>query len=147
MIIIYTVSSISGFLFSSGVYQLRHWNPFAGLLSILGLNGAALTLGASAPISGLLGALLYYGHRTGSRAIREQIIGYLIGFAIMGLLMQGIIDNQAHLGGFVGGYAAARVLDPLKPERGDHLLIAVGCIVVTAATILVSIITAPPYYP
>ena len=146
MVIIYTVSSITGFLFSSVVYQLSLWNPLAGLLGILGLNGAELTLGASAPISGLLGALLYYGHRTGSRAIREQIIGYALGFAVMGLLLRGIVDNQAHLGGFVGGYFTSRFLDPLTPERGDHLLVAVICIALTALSILVSIVTALPHY-
>jgi rhomboid protease GluP len=146
MIIIYTVSSITGFLFSSTVYHLSLWNPFAGLLALLGLNGALITLGASAAISGLLGALLYYGHRTGSRAIREQIIGYGIGLAIMGLLLRGIVDNQAHLGGFVGGYLVARFLDPLKPERGDHLLIAVVCLVLTGLSVIVSLVTAPPEY-
>lgn len=146
MVIIYTASSITGFFFSSTVYHLSLWNPFAGLLGILGLNGAELTLGASAGISGLLGALLYYGRRTGSRAIREQIIGYAISLAIMGLLLRGIVDNQAHLGGFVGGYLTARVLDPLKPERGDHLLIAVVCIVLTALSVIVSVVTAPPDY-
>jgi len=145
-IIIYTVSSITGFLFSSVVYHVSLWNPLAGLLSILGLNGAHLTLGASAPISGLLGALLYYGHRTGSRAIRAQILGYALGFAVMGLLMRGIVDNQAHLGGFVGGYLTARFLDPLTPERGDHLLVAVICIALTALSVIVSIVTALPHY-
>ena len=31
------------------------------------------------------------------------------------------IDNYAHAGGFGGGYLAARLLDPLKPERIDHI--------------------------
>ena len=38
---------------------------------------------------------------------------------IIGFFMPGI-DNYAHIGGFAGGYLAARVLDPLKPERIDH---------------------------
>ena len=41
----------------------------------------------------------------------------MVSIAVMGFLLPGI-DNWAHLGGFVGGYLAARVLDPLKPERG-----------------------------
>ena len=146
MVIIYTVSSITGFLFSSVVYEFLPWIPLGRLLGFLGLGGAHLTLGASAPIFGLLGALLYYSKRTGSRVIREQMIGYAIGFALFGLVMPGI-DNQAHLGGFVGGYLTARVLDPLAPERGDHLLIALICLAATALSIVASVVAGLPVLP
>src|ERR1051326_1148496 len=54
MVIIYTIASVCGFLLSSflGAYA-----------SIPFLSGGYYTLGASAPIFGLLGALLHYGHR------------------------------------------------------------------------------------
>jgi rhomboid protease GluP len=146
MVIIYTVSSITGFLFSSVVYEFLPWIPLGRLLGFLGLGGAPLTLGASAPIFGLLGALLYYSKRTGSRVIREQMIGYAIGFALFGLVMRGI-DNQAHLGGFVGGYFTARLLDPLAPERGDHLFWALICLVATAASIIASVVAGLPVLP
>ncbi len=146
MVIIYTISSITGFFFSSVVYEIIPWIPFGRLLGFLRLGGAPLTLGASAPIFGLLGALLYYGRRTGSRAIREQMMGYAMGFALFGLVMPGI-DNQAHLGGFVGGYLTARFLDPLAPERGDHLLIAVVCLAATALSIIVSVVAGLPVLP
>ena len=42
---------------------------------------------------------------------------------VFGLIMPGV-DNYAHAGGFVGGYLAGRLLDPLKPERINHLAIA-----------------------
>jgi membrane associated rhomboid family serine protease len=54
------------------------------------------------------------------------------------------VDNSAHLGGFIGGYVASLVLDPLKPERIDHLAIAVGCLAVTFIAIIWSVITALP---
>ena len=41
------------------------------------------------------------------------------------------VDNFAHAGGFFGGYLAARCLDPLKPERIDHIVIALICLVAT----------------
>jgi len=146
MVILYTVSSITGFFFSSATYELLPWIPLGRLLGILGLGGAHLTLGASAPIFGLLGALLYYGKRTGSRVIREQMVGYAIMFALFGLVVPGI-DNQAHLGGFVGGYLTARILDPLKPERGDHLFVAVICLVATALSIVASVVAGLPILP
>ena len=51
---------------------------------------------------------------------------------LFGFIMPGI-DNWAHLGGLAGGWLAAKVLDPLKPERGDHVLVALGCLAAVAA--------------
>jgi rhomboid protease GluP len=50
------------------------------------------------------------------------------------------IDNYAHAGGFGGGYVMARLLDPLKPERIDHIAIAVICLVASLASIVVSVV-------
>lgn len=146
MIIIYTFSSAMGFIFSSVALQLYPYIPFGRLLAFVGLAGAPLTVGASAAVFGLLGALLYYGNRTGSRVIREQMVAYAIFFAIFGIVMRGV-DNQAHLGGLVGGYLMAKFLDPLQPERGDHLLVAVICIAVTALSIIASVIAGLQYLP
>jgi rhomboid protease GluP len=59
---------------------------------------------------------------------------------VFGLVMPGV-DNWAHLGGFVGGFGAARGLDPLKPERTRHMLWALVCLGLTAASIILSIVT------
>jgi membrane associated rhomboid family serine protease len=58
---------------------------------------------------------------------------------IMGFLIPGI-DNYAHAGGFGGGYLAARMLDPLKPERIDHLAIAVGLLAISILSVVASVI-------
>ena len=132
MVIIYTIAGIAGFTLSS----------FLGLFG-LPFFGAGLTVGASASIFGFLGALVHYGNRTGSSHIRQAGIQYALFMGIMGFVMSGV-DNAAHLGGFVGGYLASLVLDPLKPERIDHLAIAVGCIAISIAAIIWSVITAAP---
>jgi membrane associated rhomboid family serine protease len=62
---------------------------------------------------------------------------------LFGLIMPGI-DNQAHLGGFVGGFLGGLLLDPLKPERVNHLVAAVACLAVTLAAIVWSVVTALP---
>jgi hypothetical protein len=49
------------------------------------------------------------------------------------------IDNYAHAGGFGGGWLAARVLDPLKPERIDHIGIAVVCLALSLISIAASV--------
>ena len=137
MVIIYSIASVTGFLLSSTA------GLFLGGMPVPFLRGAMVTLGASAPIFGLLGALVYYGRRGGSSMVGGQALQYAIVLFVMGLIMPGI-DNFAHGGGFVGGYLAGLWLDPLKKERVDHLAYAAACIGATALAIVASLITILP---
>jgi len=130
-IIIYTVASVLGFFLSS----------FAGayLPGFLFLRGGQFTVGASAAIFGLLGALVYYGRRGGSSHIGSQALSYALILGLFGFLMPGI-DNYAHAGGFAGGWLAARWLDPLKPERIDHLVIGLGCLAASIIAVVASVL-------
>ena len=56
------------------------------------------------------------------------------------------IDNWAHIGGFAGGYLCSKVLDPLKPERMDHFLGAMACLVLTAIAIVISVVHGWPIF-
>ena len=133
MVIVYTIGCVVGFAASS----------FAGyylaFLPLRLLQGAQLTVGASAPIFGLLGALVYYGRRSGSSVVHGQAMSWALMMFIFGIIMPGV-DNYAHAGGFVGGYLAGRLLDPLKPERVNHMAIALGCLVLSVLSIVVSIV-------
>jgi rhomboid protease GluP len=131
-VIIYTVSSVSGFLLSSTIGFFLPGLPFFG---------APYTVGASAAIFGLLGAVVYYGRRSGSRAASSQAWSYALTAGAMGFIMPGI-DNSAHLGGFAGGYLAGRVLDPLTPERIDHIFLAAVCLLVSMVSIVPQMIAA-----
>ena len=51
------------------------------------LRGAHVTLGASAPIFGLLGALVHYGRRGGSSMVGGQAMQYAIMLFVFGLIM------------------------------------------------------------
>jgi membrane associated rhomboid family serine protease len=126
MVILYTVSSVTGFLLSSAV----------GLLGLFGAGG--ITVGASAAIFGLLGALVHYGRR-GSNAVGSQAWSYAIVLFLFGFFMRGV-DNWAHLGGFAGGYLAARLLNPLREERADHTLVALACLAATALAVVASLL-------
>ncbi len=121
MVIIYTVSGATGFLLSS-------------------LLGSSFTVGASASIFGLLAALVHYGRRGGSSHLGSQAWSYAIMLFIMGFFFPGV-DNWAHLGGFAGGYLVAKWLDPLLPERGDHVLGAVVCLGASGLAIAASLLT------
>ena len=134
MIIIYTLSSMTGFLLSSFM---------AAFLPIPFFSGGAWTLGASAPIFGLLGALVHYGRRGGSSLVGSQAMSYAVTMFVFGLIMPGV-DNAAHLGGFVGGWLASKWLDPLKRERMDHYVVAAVCLLATAASIVASLVVSLP---
>ena len=135
MVIIYTISSACGFLLSSSA------GAFMPRVPILG--GADFTLGASAAIFGLVGALVHYGRRGGGSILRSQATSYALSMFVFGLIMPGI-DNYAHAGGFLGGYLASAWLDPLTRPRSHHIFGAVLCLVLTVMAILASILTVFP---
>jgi rhomboid protease GluP len=137
MVIIYTVSGVFGFALSTlaGVYLGNA--PFF-------FRGAAFTVGASAPIFGLLGALVYHGRRSGSSHVSQSGLQYALFLGVFGLIFPGV-DNYAHAGGFAGGFIAGLMLDPLRPERVDHIVMAVVCLLATAVALGVSVVTALPY--
>jgi len=132
-VIVYTVAGVAGFLLSSIAGTVLGNTP------IFFLRGAGFTVGASAPIFGLLGALVHYG-RTGSSLMKQQAMGYAVMLFVFGLIMPGV-DNYAHAGGFAGGYLTSAFFNPMTRERGDHLVVAVVCLVATFAAIVVSIFT------
>ena len=131
MVIIYVASGAAGFALSS----------FAGafLPPLLFLRGGQFTVGASAAIFGLLGALVYYGRRSGSSHVGSQAKSFALMMGLFGFIMPGV-DNFAHGGGFAGGYLMGRLLDPLKPERVDHIVIALLCLGASLVSILFSIV-------
>jgi rhomboid protease GluP len=137
-IIIYTVAGVTGFVLSSVA------GVMLGDLPIPILRGAGFTVGASASIFGLLGALVHYG-RTGTSHVKQQALRFAIPLFLFGLIMPGV-DNYAHAGGFLGGYAASSLLKPMTRERGDHLIIAAVCVVATVVAIVVSVVDGMPLF-
>jgi rhomboid protease GluP len=131
MVIVYTAGAIAGFTLTSVAGE------YIGRVPLLG--GAQATVGASAPIFGLLGALVYYGRRTGSSVVHGQAMSWALGMFVFGLIMPNV-DNMAHAGGFIGGYVAGQLLDPHKAERVKHLLWALVCLVLSIVSILASLI-------
>jgi rhomboid protease GluP len=134
-VIIYTLASVAGFLASSVAGRYILFLPF--------LHGGRITIGASASLFGLIGALLYYGRRGGSIALRQAATRWVLGGLAFGFMVPGI-DNWAHIGGLAGGYLTSRWLDPLLPERGDHVVAAAVCLLLSAAAIAASLVVGLP---
>jgi len=137
MVIVYTAGAIAGFALSSVAGAFLPAIPI--LPPFVYLSGSRFTVGASASIAGLLGAVLYYGRRGGSTIARSYAMSYVMMLLFIGLIPG--IDNYAHAGGFGGGYLAAVLMDPLKPERIDHIVIALICIALSILAIIWSVIT------
>ena len=136
LVIIYTVASAAGFTATSvmGVLPL----PWP-------LQGAGFTVGASAPLFGLFGALIAYSQRVGTTSIGQQVWRWVLMFVVIGLIIP-MIDNWAHIGGFAGGYVAARWLDPLRDENAKHYVAAAICLALTAASIIASFLHGAPLF-
>jgi rhomboid protease GluP len=93
LIVIYVVSSIVGFLASS-------------------LFAPSLSVGASAGIFGLIGAMIAFGVNQRS-SFGSYVKSAYTRTAVWALLISFLIpytDNWAHIGGLVGGFAAAYVV-------------------------------------
>jgi rhomboid protease GluP len=132
-VIIYVGSGICGFLLSSVAGAFLPPIPL--------LQGAQVTIGASASIFGLLGALVHYGRKSGSSLIHGQAKQWALILFVYGLIMPGI-DNFAHAGGFLGGYVMSAFFNPLTRERGDHLIVAALCLLATFVAILASVLSS-----
>jgi rhomboid protease GluP len=117
-IILYTLGSVGGFVLSA----------FAGV---------PFTLGASAAICSLIGAMLYYGKSRGGiygDALFSQIGGWALGIFVFGFLVPGI-NNWAHGGGMLSGAVLGYFLGyrERQEENFSHRLLAMLC---AAATVL-----------
>jgi len=97
------------------------------------MMGSSLTLGASGSIFGLLAAAIVYGRRVGSSMFTRQFLQWALIMFVFGFIVPGI-DNWAHGGGFVGGYATAWLFSRTPNDRegfGAYLL-AGACALLTA---------------
>ena len=139
------------------VLQEYGFNRFAiiyVLSGILGfyisyLAGIPLTIGASASICGLIGAILYYGKSRGGlygEAIYKQSMGWVIGLVLFGLIVPGI-NNWAHGGGIVTGILVGFSLgyNERRIENFFHQILASSFILLTVIVLLFSIMQAVYY--
>lgn len=98
-LVIYLGSSITGFLAS------MFWSP-------------SLSVGASAAACGLIGAMMAYGRRTGSSYIWKAYMRWAVMLLVFGLLVP-MVDNAAHIGGFIGGFAVGSIVG--SPQYGSPI--------------------------
>ena len=135
--LIYLLASVGGFVLSSvmGFVLIASRGSFlSGLLSLL-MGRAFLTVGASAAVFGLLGAVVYSGRRGVASHVGRQAWVWAIFLFVFGLVFPGV-DNWAHLGGFVSGWGLARWFNPLTREKPDHVYAALAGLALTVVAVL-----------
>ncbi|OPY18148.1 MAG: Rhomboid protease GluP [Syntrophus sp. PtaB.Bin075] len=120
-LIIYTITGIAGFLLSYAV-------------------GIPFTIGASASLCGLIGAILFYGKSRGGfygETIYRQATGWVVGLVLFGLLVPGI-NNWAHGGGLAAGILTGFLLgyEDKSAENSLHRILGMACVLVTVSVLL-----------
>ncbi|MBB1094396.1 rhomboid family intramembrane serine protease, partial [Rhodopseudomonas palustris] len=104
------------------------------------LAGVNFTIGASAAICSLIGALLYYGKSRGGiygQNIFSQVGGWAIGIGIFGFLVPGI-KNWGHGGGMLAGALLAYLLGykDKKREKFRDKVLGMVCLGATGLVLL-----------
>ncbi|MCM0080236.1 rhomboid family intramembrane serine protease [Geomonas sp. Red32] len=132
MFVIYTLSGVLGYLVSF-------------------LAGVPLTIGASAAICGLIGALYYFGRSSGGRygmAVSKEVNGWLISLVLFGLVMPGI-NNWGHGGGVLGGVVLGKLLgyQQQRKENSVHRILMVITVLGTLAILGLAAFQALTYSP
>ncbi|MDD2364903.1 MAG: rhomboid family intramembrane serine protease [Desulfuromonadaceae bacterium] len=84
--------------------------------------GVPFTIGASAAVCGLIGALLYYGKSRGGSyggSVFREVSGWIMSLFIFGFIFPGI-NNWGHGGGILGGIVVAAVLGYNERRRENY---------------------------
>jgi rhomboid protease GluP len=134
-----------------GIYRMIVIYMLGGILGywVSYLAGIAFTIGASASVCGLVGAILYYGKSRGGiygRNLYRQISVWMLFIFIFGLVVPGI-NNWGHGGGALGGIILGLLLgyEEKKKETLLHKFLAGACTSVTLAVLIWAVGTALYY--
>jgi rhomboid protease GluP len=108
------------------------------------------SIGSSAGITGLIGAMIAFGvayRSSGGNAIRDHYARWVIYILAIGFIGGFGIDNWAHLGGLAGGFAVGWVAGlPLRSTRERESMwrvLAAACVILTAASFLMVYLRFP----
>ena len=105
------------------------------------LSPNSLSVGASAGLCGLVGAMIAIGFLSRSRSAREmrqdylRYAGFTLVFGVLSSWSGWRIDNWAHAGGVIGGFGAAMIVGLPRPvqvlRERFWTLAAWGCVLLT----------------
>jgi rhomboid protease GluP len=127
LVILYTVGGILGF-----------WVSY--------LAGVRFTIGASAALCALIGAILFYGRSRGGvygQAVFKQVGIWALVIFGLGLLLPNI-NNWGHGGGIVAGALLGWVLgyEEKRAETATHRTLAAICAAATVGVLVWAVVSA-----
>ena len=121
----------------------------SGAIGFLASNIAsgAPTIGASGAIFGLLAALIVYGRKRGASMMSAKLWQWAIVLFAMGFVLPAV-NNWAHGGGFVGGWAIGAVMQHSDQRRESVAIfvLAILLIVITGAGFVLSFVSTPALF-
>lgn len=102
--------------------------------------GIPFTIGASAAVCSLIGAMLYYGKSRGGAygsSVYREVSGWVVSLFVFGLIFPGI-NNWGHGGGILGGIVVAALLGYNERRREEFVdqALALLCGVVTLGVLM-----------
>jgi rhomboid protease GluP len=109
------------------------------------LAGVSFTIGASAGVCSLIGALLYFGKSRGGvygHSVYREVSGWVVSLLIFGMIVPGI-NNWGHGGGIVGGMLLGWLLgyEGRNRETTLHTALALLCAIATVAVLAWAVLT------
>jgi rhomboid protease GluP len=126
---LYTVTGIVGFLFSA-------------------FFGRHPSLGASAPILGLIGLMIAVTTKRGGsqmQQLRSRLISWVVSIFVFGFLMSGV-DNWAHGGGLAAGFLLGRLFADHAPMTPSERRTAYALGWITAVVVVSSFVVMILHY-
>jgi rhomboid protease GluP len=124
-----------------GIYRFLNIYILTGIAGFIVslIFGVPFTIGASASLCGLIGAIIYYGKSRGGyygQAIYKQAMGWVAGLVIFGILISGI-NNWAHGGGILSGIGLAFIMgyNDKKQETAWHKNLATAAVLITTGVL------------
>ncbi|PKN19165.1 MAG: rhomboid family intramembrane serine protease [Deltaproteobacteria bacterium HGW-Deltaproteobacteria-6] len=143
-------------LYQLGPFVLREFglHRFVNIYILTGVAGFAVsvlagvpfTIGASASVCGLIGAIIYFGKSRGGSygdAIFKQALGWVAGLIIFGFIFSGI-NNWAHGGGLLSGLLIAYLMgyNDRNRESAWSKILAYACAVITTGVLIWAVVSS-----
>ena len=136
--VLYDLGAQTEEVYGTGRFLVIYFLGTVGGFYLSALMNPVLSIGASAGLTGLIGAMIAFGvanRSSAGRAIRNFYVRWVVYILAIGLIGGFGIDNWAHMGGlaagFVTGFLAGTPSHSTREREAIWRVLATGCVIVT----------------